>query len=182
MWYMQHGYMVYGSQRYAACGVIDCSNFVRLVYGDFSCRLPSSAARYDSVGHKVEGVYAVRQRESGRYALQGAARLLPGDIFTYWGVGPGGVRVISHVAIYAGLIRGEPWIIQTIARRPTAIGMTKSFANWYGAHFIEARRVLPDSAYRPYRPFILSEPVIPASYILKPQLPVILPSALRNGF
>lgn len=183
MWYMHYGSMVYGNLGYSKNGTIDCSNFVYLIYREFGYSLTSYASRYGTVGTKVPGVYSTLQPGStSKYMLVGVENLKPGDIFTYWSTNASGARYISHVAIYTGMIDGKPWIIQTISGRPTAIGMTCSFTYWYGQHFIEARRVLPDSAFVPGSQGSLPAPVIPASYILPPQTAVIMPADLPGGF
>ncbi|MGE5405626.1 MAG: NlpC/P60 family protein [Candidatus Saccharibacteria bacterium] len=183
MWYMQHGYMVYGSLGYATNGTISCSSYVSLVFRDMGYSITSYASRYGSVGTRVSGVYSKLQTGStSKYMLVGTQYLKPGDIFTFWNKRSDGTKYISHVAIYAGIINGQPWIIHTIKGRPTAIGMSASWTYWYGQHFWEARRVLPSSAQVPGSQGVLSKPVIPAKYVLPPQQPVMLPSELPKGF
>lgn len=183
IWYMENGYMVYGSLGYTTNGTISCSSFVYRVFKDMGYTLTTYASKYGSVGTKVDGVYAKLQPGSTtKYMLAGTENLKTGDIFTFWSRRSDGTKYISHVAIYAGMINGRPWIIQTINGRPTAIGMLDSFTYWYGQHFYQARRVLPASAQEPNAPLSLSKPVIPASYVLPPQKAVVLPSALPAGF
>lgn len=183
MWYMHYGYMVYGNLGYTNNGTIDCSNFVYRVYKDFGYTLTTYASKYVNVGARVPGVYSQLQPGStSKYMLVGVENLKPADIFLFWSTNSSGQKYVSHVAIYAGIINGKPWIIHTIKGRPTAIGMTNSFTYWYGQHFMEARRVLPDTAYLPGTQTTLPPPVIPASYVLPPQGPVIMPSQLPCGF
>jgi len=173
IWYMENGYMVYGHSNYVKDGMVDCSNFTSLVYKDFGINIPSASRSYDSVGVKVPGFYSKLQPGSTKkYMLVGVENLKPGDLFTYWKTDSKGERYIAHVAIYMGLIDGKPCIIHTISGRPTAIGITNSFTWWYGEHLLEARRVLPDSAYVP------NKPVIPQTYQLPPQQPVVMPQGL----
>ncbi|MGE5422514.1 MAG: NlpC/P60 family protein [Ignavibacteriales bacterium] len=183
MWYMQHGYMIYGSLGYASSGTITCSPFVALVYKDMGYKITTYASQFGTVGTKVSGVYSKLQPGSTtKYMLVGTANLRPGDIFTFWDRRSDGTKYISHVAIYCGMINGQPWIIHTIKGRPTAIGMLNSYTYWYGQHFLSARRVLPSSAQQPNASLTLSKPVIPTKYILSPQNPVVLPSQLPAGF
>jgi hypothetical protein len=81
-----------------------------------------------------------------------------------------------------GEINGKPCIINTCKDRPTAIGIINSFAYWYGENLIEVRRVLPDSAFVAGSNFTVQDPVIPATYQIKPDKPVIMPKYLRTGF
>ncbi|MGE5371168.1 MAG: NlpC/P60 family protein [Solirubrobacterales bacterium] len=183
MWYMQYGYMVYGSLGYSTNGTISCSSYVSRVFKDMGYSLTSYASQYNTVGTRVSGVYSSLQPGStSKYMLVGTANLKPGDIFTFWNTRSDGTRYISHVAIYVGMINGKPWIINTIKGRPTAVGMLNSYTYWYGEHFQEARRVLPASAQEPNSQGLLSTPVIPASYVLPPQHSVVLPAKLPAGF
>ncbi|MGE5397129.1 MAG: C40 family peptidase [Chitinophagales bacterium] len=185
IWYMEYGFMVYGSHRYATTGEIFCSNFVYLVYKDFGYTLTSYASRYDQVGVPVKGVYsALKPGSTTRYQLVGVENLRPGDIFTFWKEDSNGNRYIGHVALYMGVINGKPCIIHTCgAGRPTAIGITNSFTWWYGKHFAGARRILGSSAQVPN--YTLSKdvgPVIPESYVLPPQTEIIMPNDLPTRF
>jgi len=180
IWYMEHGYMVYGHHKYWDTGYIDCSNFVSLVYKDFGYSITSAARKYNTVGTKVEGVYAKKQ-SNGKYTLVGVDKLRPGDIFTYWNTDENG-KYISHVALYMGVVNGKPAIINTRKEHPTAIGIIDSFSYWYGEQLLDVRRVLPESAFTPNSGVKLSNPVIPAVYQLKPQNPIVMPKDLPKGF
>jgi cell wall-associated NlpC family hydrolase len=183
IWYMEYGYMVYGHSKYATSGLIDCSNFVSLVYKDFGYKITSAARKYNTVGTKVSGVYSRRQTGSKtKYELVGTEKLKPGDILTFWKTDSNGKRYIGHVALYMGKIKGKPCIINTVKGRPTAIGITNSFTYWYGEHFNSARRVLPASAQAAGSSWKASGPVIPSVYKLQPQHKIILPANLKYGF
>ncbi|MGE5417864.1 MAG: C40 family peptidase [Acidobacteriota bacterium] len=183
MWYMQYGYMVYGSLGYATNGTISCSSYVSMVFRDMGYSVTTYASKYGSVGTKVSGVYSKLQSGStSKYMLVGTQYLKAGDILTFWNKHSDGTKYISHVAIYAGMINGQPWIIHTITSRPTAIGISASYTYWYGQHFLEARRVLSETKQAPGSQGTLSKPVIPAKYVLPPQNPVIMPSLLPVGF
>ncbi len=173
IWYMENGYMVYGHSNYVKDGRVDCSNFTSLVYKDFGIKIPTASRSYNQVGTKVPGVYSKLQSGSTKkYMLVGVNNLKPGDLFTYWKTDSKGNRYIAHTAIYMGKLNGKPAIIHTISGRPTAIGITTSFTWWYGQHFLEARRVLPDSAYKP------NKPVVPQKYQLPPQKTVKMPQGI----
>ncbi|HHW61140.1 MAG TPA: hypothetical protein GX404_04450 [Syntrophomonadaceae bacterium] len=178
IWYMENGYMIYGHSKYPTSGLIDCSNFVSLVYKDFGYNITSAARKYGTVGQKVSGVYT--QKINGKYVLKGTENLRPGDIFTFWKV-KNGERYIGHVAIYMGKINGEPCIIHTAKGHPTAIGITNNFSWWYGEHFNSVRRVLSDQSILPSHPYQAAAPVIPSIYKLSPQKPVILPGQSDPG-
>ncbi|MEN6325064.1 MAG: NlpC/P60 family protein [Syntrophomonas sp.] len=184
IWYMEYGYMIYGHEKYPTSGLIDCSNFVSLVYKDFGYSITSAARNYGTVGTKVSGVYSKLQTGSKtKYTLVGVDNLRPGDIFTFWNTDSNGNRYISHVALYMGKINGVPTIIQTVKGRPTAIGITNSFTYWYGEHFNGARRVLTSSDQVPQPSGVkLPNPVIPSVYKLSPQAPIVLPDKLQYGF
>lgn len=184
VWYMEYGYMIYGHSKYPASGLIDCSNFVSLVYKDFGYKITSTARNYNTVGTKVTGVYSKLQPGSRtKYTLVGVDNLRPGDIFTFWKTDSNGKRYIGHVAIYMGKINGKPAIIHTVSGRPTAIGITTSFTYWYGQHFNGARRVLTSTNQLPVNSsYKLPKPVIPSVYKLRPQAPIVLPSKLPAGF
>jgi peptidoglycan hydrolase-like protein with peptidoglycan-binding domain len=182
IWYMEYGYMKYGSTKYATTGYIDCSNFVSLVYKDFGYTITSAAKNYGSVGTKVEGVYAKKIPGTSKYTLVGVENLKPGDIFTFWNSdAPAGTH-IGHVAVYIGVINGKPCIINTCKGNPTAIGIINSFSYWYGSSLIEVRRVLPASAFKAGAKISDQGPVIPATYQIKPDQPIVLPENLRTGF
>ena len=182
IWYMEYGFMKYGHSKYPATGYIDCSNFVSLVYKDFGYSITSAAKNYNQVGVKVNGVYAQKIPGTSKYTLVGTEKLRPGDIFTFWNSDAPARTHIGHVAIYMGEINGKPCIINTCKDRPTAIGIINSFAYWYGENLIEVRRVLPDSAFVAGNNFTVQGPVIPATYQIKPDKPVIMPKYLRTGF
>lgn len=182
IWYMEYGFMKYGHSKYPATGYIDCSNFVSLVYKDFGYSITSAAKNYNQVGVKVSGVYAQKIPGTSKYTLVGTEKLRPGDIFTFWNSDAPARTHIGHVAIYMGEINGKPCIINTCKDRPTAIGIINSFAYWYGENLIEVRRVLPDSAFVAGSNFTVQDPVIPATYQIKPDKPVIMPKYLRTGF
>jgi len=166
IWYMENGYMVYGHSNYVNDGRIDCSNFTSLVYKDFGIPITSASRNYGQVGVRVTGVYSKLQPGSTtKYMLVGVDKLRAGDILTFWKLDSNGNRYIGHVALYMGKIDGKPCIIHTVSNRPTAIGITNSFTWWYGKNFQEARRILPVSSYR----------VIPKTYQLPPQKPVVMP-------
>jgi len=182
IWYMEYGYMKYGHTKYAATGYIDCSNFVSLVYKDFGYAITSAAKNYGSVGTKVEGVYAAKIPGTSKYTLVGTDKLKPGDIFTFWNSDQPARTHIGHVAIYMGEINGKPCIINTCSGNPTAIGIINSFSYWYGESLIEVRRVLPSSAYAAGNGYSDQGPVIPVTYQIKPNKPIILPKGLETGF
>lgn len=175
IWYMENGYMKYGSTKYPTTGYIDCSNFVSLVYKDFGYSITSAAKNYGSVGVKVQGVYAEKIPGSSKYTLVGIEKLKPGDIFTFWNSDAPARTHIGHVAIYIGEVNGKPCIINTCKGRPTAIGIINSFSYWYGSSLIEVRRVLPASAYVAGNKITDQGPVIPAIYQIKPNKPIIMP-------
>ncbi len=178
IWYMENGYMVYGHSKYWNTGYIDCSNFTSLVYKDLGYTLTSASKKYDTVGTKVPGVYSRKIAGTDKYELVGTENLRPGDLFTFWVKDADGSGThIGHVAIYMGKINGKPAIIQTIAGRPTAIGILTSFQYWYGEHFMEARRVLDSAAQMPGKAWSASAPVIPAVYQLPPQRQIVMPAA-----
>jgi len=182
VWYMEYGFMKYGHSKYASTGYIDCSNFVSLVYKDFGYSITSAAKNYNTVGVKVEGVYAQKIPGSSKYTLVGVDKLKPGDIFTFWNSdAPAGTH-IGHVAIYMGVINGKPCIINTCKDNPTAIGIIDSFSYWYGSSLIEVRRLLPSGAYVPGGKINDLGPVIPAKYQINPDRPIIMPENLPTGF
>ncbi|MGI5921318.1 MAG: C40 family peptidase [Syntrophomonadaceae bacterium] len=184
VWYMEYGYMIYGHSKYATSGLIDCSNFVSLVYKDFGYKITSAARNYNTVGTKVSGVYSRLQSGSKtKYTLVGVDKLKPGDILTFWKTDSNGNRYIGHVALYMGKINGLPTIIHTVSGRPTAIGITNSFTYWYGQHFNGARRVLTSADQKSQQSRLkLLSPVIPQVYKLSPQAKIVLPSKLSKGF
>ncbi len=180
IWYMEHGYTVYGSGRnsYRFCGVVDCSGFTKLVYGDFGFHLTGVSKKYDQVGTAIPGVY--QKNEYGLYRLRGLENVRPGDIFTWWKARPGGKRYIGHVAIYMGRLNGKPAVIGTSKGAPTAIGIITGFKRWYGEHFHTARRILPEGSWTPGQTMdghADQGPVIPKRYVLPPQKPIIMPAA-----
>lgn len=140
--------MVYGHsyRGYKWYGVIDCSNFTSLVYGDFGYNITTTARNYNTVGQKVSGVYSTKV--NGTYQLKGTNNLKPGDIFTWYGY-DNGKKYIWHVAIYMGMINGTPAVIGTKSGRPTAIGIVDDWSYWWGQNLYTVRRVLPESAHTP---------------------------------
>ena len=182
VWYMEYGFMKYGHTKYLTTGYIDCSNYVSLVYKDFGYSITSAAKNYNTVGVKVEGVYAKKIPGSTKYTLVGVEKLKPGDIFTFWNSDAPARTHIGHVAIYMGVINGKPCIINTCSGNPTAIGIISDFSYWYGSSLIEVRRVLPDSAYVPGSKISGTGPVIPAKYQIKPDQTIIMPKNLPTGF
>lgn len=178
IWYMENGYMVYGHSKYRDTGYIDCSNFVSLLYKDFGYSITSASKNYTQVGEKISGVYSRKIPGKSQYELVGTEKLRPGDIFTFWKQDSDGSGThIGHVALYMGIINGEPAIIHTYADRPTAIGITTSFKYWYGEHFSSARRVLDGASQSPQKPWQAAKPTIPAVYQLPPQKPIVAPAA-----
>ncbi|WP_176720433.1 SH3 domain-containing protein [Desulfuribacillus stibiiarsenatis] len=181
IWYMENGYTVYETAKYADTGKIDCSNYTKLVYGDFGINITSVSRQYNQVGTKVAGVSStiVGKSASGQtlYGIKGIENLRPGDILTYWG-GTADNKYISHVAIYLGVINGKPAVINTVKDRPTALGIVNNFSFYYGEKFLEARRVLPSDAWNPAAgsKYSATSPVIPTSYVLPPQKPIIMPN------
>ncbi len=177
IWYMENGYMVYGHQYkgYKDFGIVDCSNFVSLVYGDLGYNITTTARNYTSVGTRVTEVASTvtGKSYSGRslYGLAGMDKLKPGDILTWYNTDSSGIKYISHVAIFMGIFDGKPAVIGTASDRPTAIGIVNDFRYWWGEKFYMARRVLPAGA--PVT--TVKAPTIPAKYVLPPQKPVVLP-------
>ena len=179
IWYMEHGYTVYGTGRnsYHSHGVVDCSEFTKLVFGDFGFQLTGAVKKYDRVGEKVEGVYPVE--EDGSWRLEGVDHLRPGDICTWWRQRSDGSKFVNHVAIYMGQLNGKPAVIGTYGYgSPTALGIVTRFKNWWGKHFYTAQRVLPEGSWTPGYVIPGHEdrgPVIPQQYILPPQKPIVMP-------
>lgn len=176
IWYMENGYSVYGHgyKSYEKYGILDCSEFTMLVYKDFGFNISEVSAKYDSVGQKVEGVEKVKD---GKYwKLVGTENLRPGDILTWQQDDH-----ISHVAIFMGMVNGQPLVIGTRSEgNPTALGTVNDFRYWWGEKFHSARRVLPEGSWTPGKAIPGHEdrgPVIPKSYVLPPQKPVVMPSA-----
>jgi cell wall-associated NlpC family hydrolase len=166
IWYMQNGYMVYGhgTNSYANYGYLDCSNFTKLVYGDFGYSITGASASYDTVGSKVAGVS--KAIVNGKWMLTGIENLRIGDILTWQETDH-----IMHVAIYMGTNRdGQPVVIGTRGDgNPTAIGTVDGWQYWWGENFREARRILPESAYSTMAGKTTKAPMIPKSYVLAPQ-------------
>lgn len=183
LWYMVYGFTKYGHTQYATTGYIDCSQFTSRVYKDFGYSITGVSRYYNTVGKSVPGVYSQLQPGSTtKWMLVGTENLKPGDILTFWKDSPTLGRHIGHVALYVGVINGKPTVVMTVSGRPTALGMTDSFTYWYGEHFQEARRVLPDSAYVPESAITGNSPVIPAVYQIAPTYPIIMPKDLAQGF
>ncbi len=181
IWYMENGYSVYKTAgRYGENGTLDCSNFTKLVYGDFGFNITGASRQYNQVGTKVAGVSSTKvgTSSSGQalYGIKGIENLRPGDILTYW-AGTANNKYISHVSIYMGVINGKPAVINTASDRPTSIGIINNFSYWYGEKFLEARRLLPNDAWTPSAAskYKDSGPVIPKSYILPPQKAIVMP-------
>ncbi|MFB4475408.1 hypothetical protein ACDI16_21265 [Oceanobacillus caeni] len=184
IWYMENGYTVYGHGliSYHTHGIVDCSEFTRLVYGDFNFPITDVAKDYDLVGTPIEGVKPVK-KENGTWGLKGIENLMPGDILTWWDVDGNGKKFISHVAIYMGELNGQPAVIGTADGNPTAIGIVNNFNHWYGSNFYSAQRLLPEGAWSPNKTFanhIEKEPVIPENYTLPPQKKVTIPKVPEN--
>ncbi|WP_018131650.1 NlpC/P60 family protein [Effusibacillus pohliae] len=179
IWYMDNGYMVYGHgyNSYQTKGLIDCSEFTKLVYGDFGFNITDVARNYGSVGTRITGVYP--KKVNGKWKLEGTENLLPGDILTWWGRDSNGKKYIRHVAIYMGMINGQPAVIGTRSdRNPTAIGIVNDFRYWWGSNFFTAQRILPEGSWTPGKTIPGHEakpPVIPNTYVLPPQRPVVKP-------
>ncbi|MTV50104.1 hypothetical protein GJ688_14095 [Heliobacillus mobilis] len=180
IWYMDQGYMVYGHQYkgYKDYGIVDCSNFVSLIYGDFGFDITTTAKNYGTVGKRVTGVYAAKE---GKYwTIKGTENLRPGDIFTYWKTDSNGKKYISHVSIYMGMIDGQPAVIGTAdSKNPTAIGIVNDVRYWWGSNLFTVQRVLPESSWTPSKTIAghtAKAPVIPKKYQLPPQKPVIMPA------
>ncbi|MEN6327148.1 MAG: hypothetical protein ABFD18_13225, partial [Syntrophomonas sp.] len=79
-------------------------------------------------------------------------------------------------------INGKPCIINTCTDNPTAIGIIDSFSYWYGSSLIEVRRVLPDSAFTAGQKITVQGPVLPATYQIIPDKPIVMPKNLGTGF
>jgi uncharacterized protein YgiM (DUF1202 family)/cell wall-associated NlpC family hydrolase len=178
IWYMENGYSVYGHGllSYHTNGVLDCSEFTKLVFGDFGFILTDVSRNYSTVGKPVEGLSSVNV--NGKWELKGTENLEIGDILTWWDEETDGTRYISHVAIYMGELNGQPAVIGTASENPTALGIINNFNYWYGEHFLSVRRVLPEGASDPSKKFtkhIEKAPIIPESYLLPPQKEIIIP-------
>jgi hypothetical protein len=180
IWYMEHGYTVYGHgfNSYHSDGVVDCSGFTKLVYGDFGFELTGVAKKYDNIGTRVEGVYTKIVDEY--WSLEGVENLRPGDIFTWWKQRLDGTFYIGHVGIYMGQLDGKPAVICTTrgTGTPTAIGIISGFRRWFGQHFYNAQRILPEGSWTPGKGIPGHEdrgPVIPKQYVLPPQKPIVMP-------
>ncbi|HWP96036.1 MAG TPA: NlpC/P60 family protein [Syntrophomonadaceae bacterium] len=171
IWYMEYGNIVYGHSKYATTGYCDCSNFVSMVYKDFGYSFTSAAKNYDQVGVKVSGVSV----KNGK--LIGVEKLKPGDILTFERT-----NYISHVAMFIGVVNGNPCFIGTTTGYPTAIGIVSGFNNWYGTQFHDVRRVLPASAYVANGTIKDKGPVIPKKYQMKPTQKLVMPKNLPTGF
>jgi hypothetical protein len=183
IWYMEHGYTVYGHgyNSYHSDGVVDCSGFTKLVYGDFGFELTGVAKKYDNIGTRVEGVY--KKIVDGYWSLEGLENLRPGDILTWWKQRPDGTFYIGHVGIYMGQLDGNPAVICTASGAPTAIGIITGFKRWYGLHFYNAQRILPEGSWTPGKMIPGHEdrgPVIPERYVLPPQKPIVMPNAQNS--
>ncbi|MBO8177831.1 MAG: C40 family peptidase [Bacillus sp. (in: Bacteria)] len=179
IWYMEHGYTVYGHgyNSYHSDGVLDCSGFIKLVYGDFGFDLTGVAKKYVDIGKRVDGVY---QKIVDEYwHLEGVKHLRPGDIFTWWKERSNHTVYIGHVGIYMGELEGRPSVICTARGTPTAIGIISSFKRWYGRNFYNVQRILPEGSWTPGIVIDGHEdrgPVIPKRYVLPPQKPIIMPN------
>ncbi|MGO4107819.1 C40 family peptidase [Paenibacillus sp. YAF4_2] len=166
IWYMENGYMVYGSgsDAYGKYGYEDCSGFVRFVFGDFGFNITGTSANYNTVGTKVAGVS--KQKVNGKWKLTGIENLRIGDILTWQETDH-----IMHVAIYMGTNRdGQPVVIGTRSDgNPTALGTVDSWEYWWGENFKEARRVVPTAGFSGMAGKTIKAPTIPSSYVLPPQ-------------
>ncbi|WP_248924423.1 NlpC/P60 family protein [Paenibacillus hamazuiensis] len=186
-WYMQNGYIVYGhgNDSYKQHGIADCSEFVSLVYGDFGYSVTEVAKDYDTVGQKVNGVYSTTKvYPNGKTynALAGTENLKIGDILTWYKTDAAGNKYISHVAIYIGMLNGQPAVIGTVdqdtGKNPTAIGIINDFRYTWGGTLNSVRRVLPSDAWNANTQVsghAQQSPVIPDSYVLPPQNPIVMP-------
>ncbi|MFC7687577.1 hypothetical protein [Ureibacillus sp. GCM10028918] len=183
IWYMNHGYTVYGHgyNTYHSDAVVDCSGFTKLVYGDFGFELTGVSRNYESIGTKIDGVYSKHvdseDSKDSHWYLEGVENLRIGDILTWWKKEKG-IRFIVHVAIYMGEINGNPSVIGTTSGTPTALGIISSFRRWYGSHFYNAQRILPEGSWTPGTVIAGHEdrgPVIPERYVLPPQNPIVMP-------
>jgi 8-oxo-dGTP pyrophosphatase MutT (NUDIX family) len=177
IWYMDQGYIVYGSglNSYHYDGVVDCSGFTKLVYGDFGFELTGIAKKYDQIGTRVAGVYPMQTNKY--WYLAGVSNLRPGDILTWWLEDSDG-KYIGHVGIYMGQINGSPAVLCTTKSTPTAIGIITKFKRWYGKHFFSAQRILPEGSWTLGKVIVGHEdkgPVIPKQYVLPPQKPIVMP-------
>ncbi|MDD4588778.1 MAG: LysM peptidoglycan-binding domain-containing protein, partial [Heliobacteriaceae bacterium] len=173
IWYMDNGYMVYGHQYkgYKDYGIVDCSNFVSLVYSDLGLDITTTAKKYGSVGTRVQGVYS--KQVNGKWTIQGTENLKPGDVFTWYAKTQSGSKYISHVAIYIGMIDGQPAVIGTAdAGNPTAIGIVNDWRYWWGEKFFTVQRILPAGSWTAGQGIQPKAPTIPAHYQLPPQRPV----------
>jgi hypothetical protein len=180
IWYMEHGYSVYGHglNSYHSDGVVDCSGFTKLVFGDFSFELTGVCKKYTDIGNKIEDVYTKRVDFS--WSLDGVENLKPGDILTWWKGTSDRDFYIGHVGIYIGQLDGNPTVICTTAGTPTAIGIVSSFKRWYGEHFYNAQRILPEGSWTPKITIVGHDdkgPIIPKQYVLPPQKPIELPGS-----
>lgn len=178
IWYMNHGYTVYGHgmNSYHSDGVVDCSGFTKLVFGDFSFELSGVCKRYESIGTRVDGVH--HKIVDSYWSIEGVENLKLGDIMTWWKRGPKGTYYIGHVGIYMGQIDGNPMVISTTKGTTTAIGIISGFKRWYGRNFYNAQRILPEGSWTPGTAIAGHEdkgPVIPKKYFLPPQNPIVMP-------
>lgn len=181
IWYMEHGYPVYGSglNSYHTDGVVDCSGFTKLVYGDFGFKLSGIAKKYDQFGTKVENIYPMKKKKG--WYLKGVENLRPGDILTWWKERADGSRYIGHVAIYMGQIKGKLAVIGTAKDTPTALGIKTNFSYWRSKHFYSAQRILPEGSWTPGKEIVGHEDkgvIIPKQYVLPPQKPIVMPENL----
>ena len=98
---------------------------------------------------------------------------------TWYRFDASGQKYISHVAIFIGMLNGQPAVIGTRSDgNPTAIGIVNDFRYWWGEYLFAVRRVLPDGAWGPDQVLSGHEDtgvVIPKQYVLAPQRPVPLP-------
>ncbi|MEH7331962.1 hypothetical protein V7161_04940 [Neobacillus drentensis] len=180
IWYMHHGYTVYGNgyNSYHSHGVLDCSGFAKLVFGDFGFKLSGVSKKYESIeiGRRVEGVHP--KLVGSYWGLEGVENLRLGDILTWWKERADGTYFIGHVGIFMGQIDGKPTVICTATGAPTAIGIISKYKHWYGKHFYNAQRILPEGSWTPGLKISGHKdkgPVIPKSYVLPPQNPIIMP-------
>lgn len=178
IWYMHNGYTVYGHglNSYHTDGVLDCSGFTKLVFGDFGFELTGVSKRYESIGTRVDGVY--HKLVNTYWGLEGVEKLRLGDIMTWWKQRDDGTYYIGHVGIYMGQLKRNPMVIGTADGTPTALGIINSFRRWYGRNFYNAQRILPEGSWTPGMKIDGHKdkgPVIPKRYVLPPQNPIVLP-------
>lgn len=195
IWYMHHGYAIYGSgtQSYPAYGILNCSEFTQRVFADFNFPISESTKNYESVGELVEGVYGttmVYPNGKTYYTLNEEAKeiLQLGDILVF-----AKDSTISHTAIFMGYLLDEELGLEAPAfigtrnqskHNPTALGIETDWRYSWGQNIHQVRRVLPEGSFTPGTLLPGHDqqwPVIPASYVLPPQMEVVMPTNLYSG-